>query len=97
MDIKGIAIGFLLKFVTADTVAKVIATCVAKLMEIARKKGGNAWDKSKKVAQNAEIWIHLFNEVYADDGLTEEEEEKIAQAIKDLTVTKKIADVLKDA
>lgn len=50
MDIKGIAIGFLLKFVTADTVAKVIATCVAKLMEIARKKGGNAWDKSKKVA-----------------------------------------------
>lgn len=41
------------------------------------------------------IWIDLFLEVYEDDTLTLEEEQKIADAIKNQTNIEKISDVLK--
>ena len=46
--------------------------------------------------EKAELWPKLFNEVYEDDQLTAEEEQLIADAIKNETPVEKIVDILKD-
>lgn len=92
---KDVIVGMLMKFVSIDLVSKTMALCVVKTLEYARKKGGKSWDESKKILANAENWIHLFNCVYDDNELTPEEEQKIQEAIKEMTVTKKITTILK--
>ena len=84
-----------LKFVTYDTLVKVIATALAYVLEYARKhsdKGG--WEKAKKSVHEIKKWVNLFDEVYEDDTLTEEEEKKIEDAIADCTTVASIYKLL---
>ena len=84
-----------LKFVTYDTLVKVIATALAYVLEYARKhsdKGG--WEKAKKSVHEVKKWVNLFDEVYEDDTLTEEEEKKIEDAIADCTTVASIYKLL---
>ena len=90
-------IGILIKVISVENVAKVLAFCVSKLLGYASRKGGDAWDKTKAVMVDAENWIHLFNETYEDDEMTPEEEAKVAEAIKNLTSVKKVAELVKKA
>lgn len=84
----------LLKFLSVNTICKLIARGIAKILEIASKKGGDTWDKAKAVIKQIHVWCGLFLEVYEDDTLTTEEEEKIADAIKNQTNIDKIVDIL---
>lgn len=84
----------ILKFVSVDTICRLIAMAIAKLLEVARVNGGDAWDKSKVCIQHIEDWCKLFNEVYADDNLTVEEEAKIEELIKNSTLKSKLEDIL---
>ena len=64
-------------------------------MEYARKhsdKGG--WEKAKKSVHEVKKWVNLFDEVYEDDTLTEEEEKKIEDAIADCTTVASIYKLL---
>jgi len=84
-----------LKFVTYDTLVKVIATALAYVLEYARKhsdKGG--WEKAKKSVREVKKWVNLFDEVYEDDTLTEEEEKQIEDAIADCTAVASIYKLL---
>lgn len=84
-----------LKFVTYDTLVKIIATALAYVMEYARThsyKGG--WEKAKDTIHEVKKWINLFDEVYEDDTLTEEEEKKIEDAIADCTTVASIYKLL---
>ena len=92
---KNAVISIIMGFVSLDTVSKVLAMCVVRLLELARRKGGNTWNQAKKVLAKTENWISLFNEVYDDDELSEADEEKIRKAIANLTVTKRITTILK--
>ena len=90
---KTAIIGALLKFVSVEQVAKVIAFCIAKLLKYASSRGGSAWDRAKAVMVSTESWIHLFNETYEDDEMTPEEEAKVAEAIKNLTKAGQVSDL----
>lgn len=80
---------------TIETVASLIAKCVVWLLEYARGKGDKYWDRAKDVIRKVNIWCSLFLEVYEDDELTEEEEEKIAEAIAGQTELQSIAEIIK--
>lgn len=86
----------LLNFLNVDSVCKVIAKCIAKLLETASRKGGDTWDKAKAIIKQVHVWCGLFIEVYDDDNLTEEEEQKVADAIKSQTNIEKIVDIIKN-
>lgn len=74
---------FLIKFISVESVCTLIAKLISKLLKTASEKGGDKWDKSKEILSKTAIWINLFNEVYEDDTMTPEEEEKVAKAIED--------------
>ena len=84
----------LIKFLSVDAICKLIARGIAKILETASKKGGETWDKAKAVIKQIHLWCGLFLEVYDDDNLTAEEEEKIAEAIKNQTSIDKVVDIL---
>lgn len=84
-----------LKFVTYDTLVKIIATALAYVLEYARThsyKGG--WEKAKDTIHEVKKWINLFDEVYEDDTLTEDEEKQIEDAIADCTAVASIYKIL---
>lgn len=84
-----------LKFVTYDTLVKIIATALAYVLEYARKHSDNGgWEKAKKSVHEVKKWVNLFDEVYEDDTLTEEEEKKIEDAIADCTTVASIYKLL---
>lgn len=85
----------LLKFVTVDSLCALIAKAIAKMLSYASKNGGKSWDNAKAAMSKIAVWVNLFNEVYADDKLTAEEEAKIAEAIKNETPVDKISEILK--
>lgn len=85
----------LFKSMTIETIASLIAKCVVWLLEYARGKGDKYWDKAKNVIRKVNIWCSLFLEVYEDDELTEDEEEKIAEAIANETELTTIASIIK--
>ena len=91
---KDIVIRLLFKTLTIDNVASIAAKCIVWLLEYARNKGDKYWDKAKDVIRKINNWCSLFLEVYEDDALTEEDEEKIAEAIKNQTDIQAIADIL---
>jgi Na+/phosphate symporter len=86
----------LISLLSVDTICKLIARGIAKILETASKKGGDAWCKAKEIIKKIHLWCGLFLEVYEDDNLTEEEESKIADAIKNQTKIEKISDILKE-
>lgn len=91
---KTAILGIAMNFLSVDFIAKIIAMCISKLIKYASRKGGSTWTKVKGVMKKTENWIRLFNEVYEDDEMTAEEEEKVAKAISDMTSVKKISQIV---
>ena len=86
-----------LKFVSYETLVGVIASALAYIMEYARKKASpEGWEKAKKSVKAIKTWVNLFDEVYEDDTLTEEEEKLIEQAISNCTMVDSIYKLLKN-
>ena len=86
----------LLKYLTPDNIATLVARCIASLLEFARGKSDEKWDKAKSIVEKINKWTSLFVEVYSDENLTVQEEEKIADAIKNSTTVEKIAEIITD-
>lgn len=79
-----------------DTLVKAIAQAMAYLLEYARSHSSDdGWQKLKKANKEIRNWTTLFDEVYEDDELTEDEEKKIQDAISNCTSTKSIYTLLK--
>lgn len=91
---KNFFISLLFKTLTIENVSYLAAKCIVWLLEYARNKGDKYWDRAKEVIRNINVWCSLFLEVYEDDALTEEEEEKIAAAIQKETNLGTIAEIL---
>lgn len=91
---KTFLIRLLFKTLTIDNVSAIAAKCIVWLLEYARNKGDKYWDKAKAVIRKINNWCSLFLEVYEDDELTEEEEEKIAEAISKETDLQTIAEII---
>ena len=90
-------LAFLLNFLSIDMIAKALAYCIAALLKLARKHSSEkGWQTTKKIIKNLRVWADLFDQVYADDELTEEEEAVIADAIKNCTTTQSIYKLLKE-
>ena len=84
-----------LKFLSYDALVELIAKALAYILEYARKNASQeAWEKAKDANRKVKAWTTLFDEVYADDTLTPEEEEKIAQAISNCTATESIYELV---
>lgn len=93
---KDLIINLLFKLVNVEMIAKIMAKCVAYLLEWARGSASEdgKWDKAKSIIEQVNNWSSLFLEVYADDRLTIEEEEKIANAIEECTDKEKVNEIL---
>lgn len=91
---KTAIIGVFMNLMSVNTIAKIIAFCIAKLIKYASRRGENSWEQTKSIMKNVENWVKLFNEVYEDDELSEEEEKKIADAIANLTPIKEISKII---
>lgn len=80
-----------LKFLSYDALVELIAKAIAYILEYARKHASeNGWEKAKSAVKQIRNWTTLLDEVYEDDTLTEEEEQKIGEAIAGLTATESI-------
>lgn len=84
----------LLKFVTVDRVAAVVARLIVKLLEYARGKSDRHWGKAKAIVSTIGRLCSLFSQVYDDDTLTEDDEKAIADAISNLTDKDSIEKIL---
>lgn len=91
---KTLLIKLLFKTLTIDNISSLAARCIVWLLEYARNKGDKYWDTAKGVIRKINNWCSLFLEVYEDDELTEQEEEKIAEAIQKETSIQSIAEIL---
>jgi len=91
---KTFLIKLLFKTLTIDNISSLAARCIVWLLEYARNKGDKYWDTAKGVIRKINNWCSLFLEVYEDDELTEQEEEKIAEAIQKETSIQSIAEIL---
>ena len=75
---------FLIKrFMSPEKIARLLAGIIANLLRKASKT--NHWDLFKGIIVKIENICHLFNEVYSDETLSKEDEERIATAIEQLT------------
>ena len=84
-----------LKFLSYDALVGVIASAMAYILEYARSKATPvAWDNAKGAVKQIRNWATLFDEVYEDDTLTEEEEKKIQEAIADCTAVTSIYNII---
>lgn len=86
-----------LKFVSYETIVGVMASGIAYIMEYARRKASkDGWEKAKSAMKKVKVWVNLFDEVYEDDTLTEDEEKKIEDAIKQGTLAESIYNIVKN-
>ena len=85
----------LVKFLDVDTLCSLVAKAIASILAYASKKGGTAWETAKIAITKINLWTSLFLQVYEDDTLDEEDEKKIAEAIKKETDIAKLVDILK--
>ena len=84
-----------MKFLSYDALVGVIASAMAYILEYARSKATPvAWDNAKGAVKQIRNWATLFDEVYEDDTLTEEEEKKIQDAIADCTAVTSIYNII---
>lgn len=63
-------------------IGRLSAWLIALLLRKASKSG--KWDSIKSIIQKIFEALQLFNDVYADDEMTPEEEELVAQKIEGL-------------
>lgn len=68
------------KFWTPEIIGKLIAKLIAILLRRASKT--KRWDSIKAIIQKIFEALELFNDVYADDEMTPDEEEQVAQKIE---------------
>ena len=66
-------------------------------MKWASKKGGDKWDVAKSVIKKVKMWCDLFDKVYDDDTMSEEEEQMVAEAIKKEVPVEKLVSLLEKA
>lgn len=86
---------FALKFLSYDALVEIIAKSLAYILEYARTKASeDAWEKAKTTVKQVKNWTTLLDEVYEDDTLTPDEEEKIADAIANMTATESIYGII---
>lgn len=84
-----------LKFVSYKTLVETIACGIAYLLEYARENASKeGWDKAKSGVKEIKNWLTLFDQVYEDDNLSEEEEKLIQDAISKCTATESIYNLL---
>lgn len=84
-----------MKFVSYKTLVETIACGIAYLLEYARENASKeGWDKAKNVVKEIKNWLTLFDQVYDDDNLSEEEEKLIQDAISNCTATESIYNLL---
>lgn len=69
-------------FFTPEMVGKLCTWLIALLLRKASKSG--KWDSIKATVQKVADALDMFNVVYADDEMTPEEEEAVAQRIESL-------------
>lgn len=69
-------------FFTPQMIGRLSAWLIALLLRKASKSG--KWDSIKSIIQKIFEALQLFNDVYADDEMTPEEEELVAQKIEGL-------------
>jgi hypothetical protein len=67
-------------FFTPEMIGRLSAWLIALLLRKASKSG--KWDSIKAIVQKVFDALQLFNDVYADDEMTPEEEEQVAQKIE---------------
>ena len=84
-----------LKFLSYDALVGVIASAMAYILEYARSKATPvAWDNAKGAVKQIRNWATLFDEVYEDDTLTDEEEKRIQDAIAECTAVTSIYNII---
>ena len=84
-----------MKFVSYKTLVETIACGIAYLLEYARKNASKeGWDKAKNGVKEIKNWLTLFDQVYDDDNLSNEEEKLIQDAISNCTATESIYNLL---
>lgn len=88
-------LNIMIKFLDVDTICKLISRLIARVLEKASRKGGTAWDVSKRVIAKTGKWCALFTEVYEDDNMTPKEEALVAEAIRNQTDIEKVVDIIK--
>lgn len=69
-------------FFTPEMVGKLSAWLIALLLRKASKSG--KWDRIKGIVQRVFEALQMFNDVYADDEMTPDEEEQVAQKIESI-------------
>ena len=72
----------LMKFLDMDALCALIAKAIACILSYTSKKGGKAWDTAKDAVAKINVWTSLFMQVYEDDAMSAEEEQIVAEAIK---------------
>ncbi len=80
---KTIILFLIKKYLTPESIAKLLTQVIAYLLRKASKT--RKWDAFKNIIQRVEQACHLFNQCYEDDTMDSDEEEKIADAIEELT------------
>jgi hypothetical protein len=90
-------ISIILAFCDVETISKILARCISILLKLASKRGGKTWDTAKKVVSETEAWANLFNRVYEDDTMSQEEEILVADAIAKRTPVDKVVALLEKA
>ena len=84
-----------MKFVSYKTLVETIACGIAYLLESARENASKeGWDKAKNGVKEIKNWLTLFDQVYDDDNLSNEEEKLIQDAISNCTATESIYNLL---
>lgn len=84
-----------LKFLSYDALVGVIASAMAYILEYARNKATpQAWNNAKGAVKQIKNWAALFDEVYEDDTLTDEEEKRIQDAIAECTAVTSIYNII---
>ena len=84
-----------MKFVSYKTLVETIACGIAYLLEYARENASKeGWDKAKNGVKEIKNWLTLFDQVYDDDNLSNEEEKLIQDAISNCTATESIYNLL---
>ena len=69
-------------FFTPEMIGRLSAWLIALLLRKASKSG--QWDSIKAIIQKIFDALQLFNDVYADDEMTPDEEEQVAQKIESI-------------
>lgn len=87
---------FILKCIPQEFLVKLLTLGIARILEYARKRGGDYWDTAKCSISKIKRCCEIFEEVYEDDNLSEEDEKKIENAIRNSKFVDNIDTIIKE-